>query len=318
MRNFKRILITGIVGSGGSYLAEHLLKKKSKFKIFGIYRKKKFKNIKNIKKKIKLHKCDLNNFKSTKNVLNLIKPDLIFHLASNPDVRKSFDYPLQIINNNNNCTLNLLESIRVLKINPLIVVCSTSEVYGLVSKKDVPINENNRLNPASPYAVSKLFQDILSQTYYRNFGLKIIITRMFSYFNVRRFNLFSSNWTKQMVDIEKNRSKILYHGNLNSIRAILDIDDAMEAYWMAASKGKIGEIYNIGGNKIINLKNFLKILISYSTKKIKTKLDKKLLRKTDVTLQIPNVAKFNKYTGWKPKVSFEKSIEKMINEIRLM
>ena len=306
------------MGSGGSYLAEHLLKKKSKFKIFGIYRKKKFKNIKNIKKKIKLHKCDLNNFKSTKNVLNLIKPDLIFHLASNPDVRKSFDYPLQTINNNNNCTLNLLESIRVLKINPLIVVCSTSEVYGLVSKKDVPINENNRLNPASPYAVSKLFQDILSQTYYRNFGLKIIITRMFSYFNVRRFNLFSSNWTKQMVDIEKNRSKILYHGNLNSIRAIIDIDDAMEAYWLTAYKGKIGEIYNIGGNKIINLKNFLKILISYSTKKIKTKLNKKLLRKTDVTLQIPDVSKFKKHTGWKPKVGFEKSIEKTINEIRLM
>ena len=243
---------------------------------------------------------------------------MIFHLASDPDVRKSFDYPLQTINNNNNCTLNLLESIRVLKINPLIVVCSTSEVYGLVSKKDVPINENNRLNPASPYAVSKLFQDILSQTYYRNFGLKIIITRMFSYFNVRRFNLFSSNWTKQMVDIEKNRSKILYHGNLNSIRAIIDIDDAMEAYWLTAYKGKIGEIYNIGGNKIINLKNFLKILISYSTKKIKTKLNKKLLRKTDVTLQIPDVSKFKKHTGWKPKVGFEKSIEKTINEIRLM
>ncbi len=81
MRKFKRILITGIVGSGGSYLAEHLLKKKSKFKVFGIYRKKSFKNIKNIKKKITLYKCDLNNFKSIKNVLNLIKPDLIFHLG---------------------------------------------------------------------------------------------------------------------------------------------------------------------------------------------------------------------------------------------
>ncbi len=186
-----------------------------------------------------------------------------------------------------------------------------------MSKKDVPIDENNKFNPASPYAVSKLFQDTLSQTYYKNYGLNIIITRMFSYFNVRRYNLFSSHWAKQMVDIEKNRSKILYHGNLNSVRAIIDIDDAMEAYWITACKGKIGEVYNIGGNKIINLKKFLKILVSYSTKKIKTKLDTKLLRKTDVTLQIPNVAKFKKHTGWKPKVSFEKSIQKMINEIRL-
>ena len=316
MRNFKRVLITGINGSGGSYLAEHILNKKKKLKIFGTHRSNNLKNIETIKNKISIIQCDLNNFSKIKKILTKIKPDVIFHLASNADVRKSFDEPKKMISNNNNITLTLLESLRVLKINPILMICSTSEVYGLVKKKDTPIKENCKIRPANPYAVSKVFQDFVSYNYYLNFGLNIIITRMFSYFNSKRLTLFSSNWINQIVQIEKKKLKVLKHGNLNTVRTILDIDDAMEAYWLAAAKGKIGEIYNIGGGKIIKLSNFLEILKKKSFVKIKTKVDKKLLRKTDVTLQIPDCSKFMKDTGWKPRISFKKSIDNMLNDFR--
>ena len=315
-RKFKKCLITGITGSGGSYLAEHILQRDKKIKIFGIYRSSGYKNIlKN--KRIKLFKANLSNYNKTHKLIKKINPDIIFHLASAANVRESFDVPKKIIENNNSITLNLLEVIRKNRINPLIIIVSTSEVYGKVRKKDTPIKETKNINPVNPYSVSKAFQDLLSQVYYKSYGLKIIITRMFSYTNARKKSLFQTSFAKQIAEIEKGKRKILTHGNLNSVRDIIDISDAMEAYWITACKGKIGEVYNIGGNKINNLKKFLKILVSYSTKKIKTKLDTKLLRKTDVTLQIPNVTKFKKHTGWKPKVSFEKSIQKMINEIRL-
>ena len=123
-------------------------------------------------------------------------------------------------------------------------------------KKGLPINENNYINPNNPYAVSKTFQDLLAQNYFKNFGLKIIITRMFTYLNPKRTNLFASNWANQVAKIERGELKILKHGNLDTTRTIVDIDDAMEAYWLAATKGKIGQIYNIGGNKSIKLKNF--------------------------------------------------------------
>ena len=97
MRNFKRVLITGINGSGGSYLAEHILNKKKKLKIFGTHRSNNLKNIEKIKNKISITQCDLNNFFKLKKILKKIKPDVIFHLASDADVRKSFDEPKKIM-----------------------------------------------------------------------------------------------------------------------------------------------------------------------------------------------------------------------------
>tara|TARA_Y100000590_G_scaffold450239_1_gene589591 strand:- start:847 stop:1800 length:954 start_codon:yes stop_codon:yes gene_type:complete len=311
-RKFKKILITGINGSVGSYLSDFLLKKK--IHILGTYRNNiTRKQINNISKK-NLFKLDLNNFTRTKKVLKKIKPDLIFHLASNADVRKSFDQPREIILNNNNCTLNLLEALRITKINPLIIISSTSEVYGNCYKKI--IDENQKIQPNNPYAVSKTFQDLLSYNYYKIYGLKIIITRMFTYLNAKRDNLFASSWAKQISQIEKGNKKTLFHGNLNTSRAIMSMEDAIKAYWLVALKGKIGEIYNIGGGKNIKLSNFLKILKSLSKHKIICKVDKKLLRKTDIKTQIPSAKKFFKRTNWKPEASLKRSLEKFLNEIR--
>jgi GDP-4-dehydro-6-deoxy-D-mannose reductase len=314
-RNFKKCLITGITGSGGSYLAEHIILRDKKIRIFGTYRSSGYKDLlKN--KRIKLIKCNLRNFNKVKKIIKNIKPDLIFHLASNANVRESFDSPKEIIENNNSITLNLLEAIRINKSNPLIIICSTSEVYGNVKKKDIPIKESNKINPVNPYSVSKTFQDLLSQVYIKSYGLKIIITRMFSYTNARRSNLFQTAFAKQIVDIERGKKKVLVHGNLKSVRNIIDIDDAMEAYWLAAKKGKIHEIYNIGGNKIISVENYLKELKKLSFVKIKSKINKKLIRPIDVTLQIPNTKKFQNHTKWYPKVKFEKSIKKLLNSCR--
>ena len=314
-RKFKKCLITGITGSGGSYLAEHILTKDDKIKIFGIYRssgsKKLLRN-----KRIELFKGDLCNFKKTQKIIKKINPNIIFHLASTSNVRESFDSPKKTIENNNAITLNLLEIIRTNKINSLIIICSTSEVYGKVTKKDIPIKETKSINPVNPYSVSKAFQDLLSQIYFKTYGLKIIITRMFSYINARKNYLFQTSFAKQIVDIERGKKKILTHGNLNSVRNIIDITDAMEAYWLTAKRGKIGEIYNISGNKVISVGNYLRELKKLSNVKIKCKIDKKLLRPVDVTLQIANTKKFIRDTHWSPKISFEESIEKLLEECR--
>tara|TARA_A100001011_G_C14237021_1_gene811498 strand:- start:439 stop:1425 length:987 start_codon:yes stop_codon:yes gene_type:complete len=317
VRKFKKCLITGISGSGGSYLAEYILNKKNKTKLYGFYRNKK--NLDYIhasqKKKIKLIKLDLVNFNLTKKYLKKIKPDLIFHLASDADVRKSFDSPYKIINNNNNITLNLLEALRNNKLNPLIIICSTSEVYGMVNKSDIPIVENQIFKPASPYALSKAFQDLLAQVYSNVYKQKIIITRMFSYVNPKRTNLFQTSFADQIIkyELKNNSKKFLFHGNLNSVRTFIDIKDAMRAYWMVAIKGKIGRIYNIGGKEVVTVKNVLNKLIKISNSKIKTKLDKKLLRPVDVTLQIPSSKKFTNDTNWRPKISLNQSLINLLD-----
>ena len=312
-RNFKTCLITGINGSGGSFLAELLIKKK--IKVYGTYRKKK-NNLELIKNKINLISCDLNNFKKTVNLIRKIEPEVIFHLASIADVRLSFDKPREIIINNNNCTLNILEAIRISKKEPLIIICSTSEVYGNVKKRNMPINENFNIKPINPYAVSKAFQDSVAQTYFKNYGLRIIITRMFTYINPRRLNLFASNWAKQVVEIERGKRKVLEHGNLNSVRAIIDIKDAMNAYWLTAKKGRIGEIYNIGGDNKIRISKILNILKKKSTVKFKSKINNKLLRLSDIEYQIPCSKKFIRHTNWKITTKLDQSIENLLEVFR--
>ena len=139
---------------------------------------------------------------------------------------------------------------------------------------------------------------------------------MFSYTNARRKNLFQTSFARQIVDIEKGKLKFLRHGNLKSVRTFVDIEDAMQAYWLAAKKGLIGEIYNIGGNKVISVSEFLKVLISMSNKFIKCVPDKKLFRPKDISIQISNSNKFKKHTGWRPKIKFKKSVDKLLNYCR--
>ena len=182
-RKFKRCFITGITGSAGSFLAEYILKKDPKIKIFGTYRNKnKLKYINKIKSnRLKLTNLNLLHYKKLKKFLIRSKPDLIYHFASDADVRKSFDLPHQVILNNNNITLNLLEAIREINFKPLIIICSTPEVYGNVENNNKPILETEKNEPQSPYAVSKCFQDLLSQVYFKSYKIKIIIKNVFLY-----------------------------------------------------------------------------------------------------------------------------------------
>ncbi len=318
----KTILITGTSGSGGSYLAEHILKK-NKYKVVGLIRNKKKIKSYNLKvllkyKKFNFKYSNLNNTKNLTKIINNLKPKIIFHLASVADVRKSFFKPYNIVKQNNNCTLTLLEAVRMSKINPRIMICSTAEVYGNVKKKFQPINEKNIINPINPYAVSKTFQDLISQNYCQLYNMDIVITRMFTYLNARRTNLFASAFAYQILRFMKkpNKIHILKHGNLDSLRTMLDIRDAMEAYWLAATKGKKGEIYNICGEITISVRDFLDYLIKISNIKIKKKIDKKLLRPNDIKIQLADCRKFKKDTGWSIKYNFNQSMKFFFNECK--
>ena len=154
---------------------------------------------------------------------------------------------------------------------------------------------------------------MLGYTYFLNYNLKIIRTRMFSYLNPRREDLFATSFAKQVALIEKGKLEVLRHGNLNSIRTLIDVRDAMESYWIAALLGKPGEVYNIGGEFTLSVGEFLEELKKLSKVKITSKVDKNLLRPTDVTRQIPDCSKFREMSGWSPKYSVKESIENLLN-----
>lgn len=312
----EKVLITGISGSGGSYLAEYIINNHPEVQVHGISRWHSTPvgdNLKSIISKIKVHECDLNDLSSVIRTIKEVRPEGIFHLAAHANVRTSFITPLAVLNNNIMGTANLFEAIRLADIYPIIQLCSTSEVYGQVDPKYVPIKEDCPINPVSPYAISKVAQDLLGYSYYVSYGMKIIRTRMFAYLNPKRHDLFATSFAMQVARIEAGLQKKLLHGNLNSVRTLIDVRDAMESYWVALTKCRYGQVYNIGGNKIIKVGEFLALLKKMAKCKIFTQLDSKLLRPADVTLQIPDVSKFQNETGWMPQYSFEESIAYLLD-----
>jgi GDP-D-mannose dehydratase len=253
------------------------------------------------------------DFGSVYSVLEKVRPDVIFHLAAFANVRSSFVTPNLFLSNNILSTSNLFEAIRLTHQDPIIQLCSTSEVYGQVDKKDVPIKENAPMKPASPYAVSKATQDLLGWTYFTSYKMKIIRTRMFTYLNPRRTDLFASSFAKQVAWIERGLQNELTHGNLESVRTIVDMRDAMRAYWLTVLYCNPGEAYNIGGTTTMKVGEFLERLIALSKTSISTRCDPNLLRPSDVTLQIPCIDKFINETGWAPEYSFEESISHLLD-----
>ncbi|MHB8618820.1 MAG: GDP-mannose 4,6-dehydratase [Chloroflexota bacterium] len=305
-----RVLITGVGGSGGSYLAEYLVKNHPNIRVHGIARwhSTTQQNLRDVASVVSVHEADLLDLSSVIRVMREVRPDALFHLAAHANVRASFDTPASVLNNNIMGTSNLFEAVRLLDLDPLIQLCSTSEVYGQVDPRDVPITEDAPLRPASPYAVSKVAQDLLGLSYFSSYGMRIIRTRMFAYLNPRRADLFASAFARQVARIELGLQGELVHGNLDSVRTLVDVRDAMRAYWEALLHCIPGEAYNIGGTAVLTVGEFLQRLIAQSRASIRTRLDPALLRPADVTLQIPSVEKFTRATGWSPTYSLDESV----------
>ncbi len=310
-----RILITGISGFVGPYLAEFCLAKKG-VKVFGtMLAGDKFGGPDFLKKKIGFFKCDFSNEDATIRLLKKVKPDKIFHLAAFSAVATSWKSPGQTLHNNIMAEVNLFEAIRRLKLNPVILIAGSCEEYGLVSKNDLPIKENTPLRPLSPYAVSKIAQEMLAYQYHKSYGLKTVMTRTFNHTGPRRDKQFViSSFAYQIAAIERGRQKpIMSIGNLNAWRDFSDVRDIVEAYWLATEKCQFGEPYNIGSGQARQIKDVLKTLLSFSKVKIKVKQNPALMRPSDVPILQCDATKFRKATGWKPKMSFQATLKDILN-----
>jgi GDPmannose 4,6-dehydratase len=318
MNRKKIALITGITGMVGSHLAEFIYDH-TDWDIVGMIRwRSPLDNIntliENINKKnrIRLVYADLRDTLSIDRAIKDANPDYVFHLAAQSYPKTSFDAPLDTLETNIQGTVRVLEGIKKYTPNAVIHICASSEVYGRVSRDKLPIDEECGFHPASPYAISKVGTDLVGRYYAEAYGLCVMTTRMFTHTGPRRGDVFAeSTFAKQIAMIESNLIEpIVNVGNLESLRTIADVRDAVRAYYMLVTiNPKAGECYNIGGDYTCTIGDILNYLISLSScKDITVNIDKERFRPIDADLQIPNSSKFMKHTGWKPEIKFEKTM----------
>ncbi|HEY3297656.1 MAG TPA: GDP-mannose 4,6-dehydratase [Armatimonadota bacterium] len=311
-----RVLITGITGMVGSHLADYLLSFSEDIEVYGTFRwRSRMENVAHLDGRVHLIQCELLDFSNTIKALEISRPDFIFHLAAQSYVLASWSSPTATILENPRMQINLFEAMMMLKIDCPIQVALSSEEYGMVLPSELPINEDNPLRPLSPYAVSKVTQDMIAYQYNQSHGLKTIRTRAFNHEGPRRGEVFvTSNFAKQIAMIEAGlKDPVLYVGNLDAQRDWSDVRDIVKAYWLAANKCVPGDVYVIASGKCYTVREMLGMLLSFSKVKVDIEEDPARMRPSDVMMLLGDPSKFKAQTGWEPQIPLEQTLSDLLD-----
>ncbi len=309
-----RSLITGITGFAGSHLAEYLLGR-GDVEVFGTIRwRSRTENVEGIRGRITLVECDLADASSVDRAIETVRPDLVFHLAAQSFVPTSWVAPAETLTNNVIGQVNLFEAIRRAGIDPLIQIACSSEEYGLVYEHEVPITEDNPLRPQSPYAVSKVAQDLLAYQYFCSYGLRVVRTRTFNHTGPRRGEVFvTSDFAKQIAEIERGLAEpVLHVGNLEAKRDFTDVRDVVKAYWLALERGEPGDVYVIASGRAWRISEVVDMLLEAAKLPITVRRDPTRTRPSDVPILLGDSTKFRARTGWRPVVPFERTLSDLL------
>jgi len=298
--NDKNILITGISGFVGSRMARRLADGGAN--VFGLLRRradgKMPHNIKRLGlgKEVRLLEGDLESISSIGSAITTSEPDVIFHLAAQSFVPRSFVDPNETMICNCWGTSNLLEAIRIKGQSPVVVFAGSSEEYGLVISSqeqykraierygtifpvpermpEVPIAETNPLRPMSPYAVSKVYGDYLMRNYWYSYGIPTVISRAFNHEGAGRGDMFvTSVATSQVIKLKLGESDSIIIGNVNAFRDWSHVDDIIGGYLLLTDKGKYGDVYNQGSMRANSVLSYLLMSLEeagYPVSKIET------------------------------------------------
>jgi len=310
-----KILITGVTGFAGTHLANLLADKLYNLELYGTYRHSGRNSLQEISKEVRLLECDVNYFQSVEQVIESVLPDLVFHFAAYVSVAKSFEQPALTFQTNVIGTVNLLEAVKKACRGAKILIPGSAEAYGKVEQANMPIKETQTLEPANPYGLSKVAQEMLGLYYFKAIGLSVYLTRTFHYTGPGQpLGFVCSDFAKQIAAIEKSNNDCqIKVGNLRAKRDFLDIRDVVTAYWEIAQKGSPGTIYNVCKGSSISIEEILNTLLQMSSCEISVKVTKDRLRPVDVPNFVGDNLRLKRETTWVPKIEMGASLRDLLN-----
>jgi GDP-4-dehydro-6-deoxy-D-mannose reductase len=299
-----RALITGVGGFVGRHLRQHLEEQGDS--VCGVGRPADAREAGTVR----LFAADLSDRAAVERIVRETEPEAVYHLAAQSSPAESLHDPWATIGNNLLAQINLFEALLAANLRPRMLVIGSSDEYGRVDPADVPTHEGVALRPLTPYAVSKVGQDMMGFQYFAQHGLPIVRVRPFNHTGPGHDARFViPSLARQLAQIELGeREPILNVGNLNVERDFTDARDMVRAYRLALVAGVPGDVYNLGRGRSVRIADMVDELISLCRVPVQTRVDPALLRPTDIPRQEADTRKFTALTGWQPLIPWHTTL----------
>jgi len=314
-------LITGITGFLGPHLAKQLIENGDN--VYGLLRgtrgsEQELRDVldENIFNKITFIYGDLIHFRSMNNMMQEYKFDVICHLAAQTHPPTSFKDPIGTWESNVMGSINLITTMQDHQPNCKFIFCSTVEVYGNEGVDGRKIKESNTLLPANPYGASKCAIDLYICERMKNKQINATVIRPFCFTGPRRGSRFSI--ASDAVQIAKmmlgEQNNILKIGNLDTIRAVTDVRDIANAFFLVSKNEKSnGKVYNVCGGIPLKMREYTNMLIKFSNlSNIEMEIDQKLWRPIDIQYQDGDASLIKEELGWMPTIPIETTINDLL------
>ncbi len=302
-----RALITGSGGFAGAHLADHL-RAQPGLEVFGVVREQR------AGLPERTYVVDLDDAEAVGQILRDVRPDLIYHLAAQAAVQLSWARPRETLVNNVVAQLHVFEAVLAAGLRPRLLVVGSADEYGIVLPHELPIREENPLRPNSPYAVSKVAQDMLGLQYFISHRLHVVRVRPFNHTGPGQSDLFAAaSFARQIAEIEAGRRKpILLVGNLEAKRDFTDVRDVVRAYHLLLERGVPGEVYNLGSGRSVTVRYVLELLLAQSRVEIEVRADPARLRPSDNPELVCDYGKAAAL-GWQPAIPLERTVKDLLD-----
>lgn len=242
------------------------------------------------------------------------RPDYVFHLAAQAFVPASWADPWSTLANNIRGQLNVLLAAIELGTYPRVLVVGSADEYGAVAESELPIRETNPLRPTSPYAVSKVAQDMLGYQYYASHNLPTVRVRPFNHIGPGQSPAFvASDFAKQIAEAEAGlREPVVLVGNLDARRDFSDVHDIVRGYYLALSMGEAGEVYNLGSERSYAIRDILEGLMQLSAITLAVREEPARLRPADVQEIVADCTKLRSRTGWQAQIPLQQTLKDIL------
>jgi GDPmannose 4,6-dehydratase len=312
----KTAFITGITGQDGAYLAQLLIQKD--YQVIGLTRSYNNINVTNFKYlnidgQITFEECDLLDFSSIIKLLLRYRPDEFYNLAAQSSVGVSFEQPIGTINYNTQSVLNILESIRLLKLDTKVYQASSSEMFGRVNT--LPVNEQTPLHPLSPYAISKASAYWIGINYRESYNVNCVNGILFNHESyLRSPNFFVKKVIRTSLEIKHKNKDSLHVGDIDIKRDFGYAPDYVKAMWLSLQQDKPYD-YIICSGTSIYLREIIDYVFDYlSISKDKLIEDPALFRPTEIVDIYGDNTKAKTMLNWEYDKSFFDVLDILIHE----